>query len=153
VSYTVTAKATDQVGNTSTSATSTFTYDQIAGIVVSNITIAPSPALTRSGSVGSYSYSSTGEANNSGNVLTARVSLVDAAGNPVTSGVAQTIDLSTSGNGTVNPSGTGVLTISAGTSTSTATFTLTRTTGNNQTVNLTATLHGSSLRFTVKLAS
>ena len=128
-----------------------------AGIIVTNITTAPSPALTQSGSIGNLTYTSSSESTNSGNVLTAKVSLADAFGNLVNAATQQTIDfaaLTGSNGGTVSPAaGTSVLTINAGTSTSTAAFTLTRSTGNGKTVTLTATLHGTTQKFTVTLSS
>jgi prepilin-type N-terminal cleavage/methylation domain-containing protein len=141
-------------GVTSGTQAETITAGTAAGIVLSNITTSPTPALTQAGVIGStLTYTSAGEAKNSGNVLTARISLADAFGNLVNAATAQTIDLSATGSGTVAPSGTSVLTISAGTSTTTAAFTLTRTTSNNVTVTLTATLHGTAQKLTVKLSS
>jgi hypothetical protein len=124
-----------------------------AGIVLSNVSTAPSPALSQSGSIGNLSYSSINQSNTINRTLVAMVSLVDAGGNLVKAGSAQTIDLSRVGDGTVSPTGANALTIAAGTSTSSASFTLVRDNGNNKLVTLTATLHGTSQQFTVVMSS
>jgi hypothetical protein len=124
------------------------------GIALTTPTVNTSPAISCSGSVGAITCSSTGEANNSGNVLTASFVLEDLFGNPVTnSGTAIGIDLSISGTGTVSPAaGINALNIAAGQQTSSS-FTLTRGTGNNHTVILTATVDGTTQTITVTLSS
>jgi hypothetical protein len=128
------------------------------GIVLSNITAAPSPALTCTGSVGSLSCSSVNESNAAA-TLTAKISLADQYQNIVTNttGSSITIDLATSGDGNVTPTGANALTITNGSSTTstpgTGTFTLTRNNGNNKLVTMTATVHGTSQTLTVVLSS
>jgi hypothetical protein len=151
---TVTAAST---GFTPGTQTETITPGAIAGIILTNITTAPNPALTQTGVIGTtLAYTSTPQPNNSGNVLTARIALADAFGNLVNAAAVQTLDFALTGStgSTVSPAaGQNVLTINIGTSTTTASFTLTRVTGNNRNVTLTATLHGTTQKFTVTMSS
>ncbi len=131
-----------------------------AGIIVSNTTTSPSPALSCTGLVGNLSCSSTGEANSSGNVLTAKLTLVDQFQNPVlnTTGTNITIDLTkpasgTGSEGTVTPSGAAALSIANGASTTTATFTATRASGNNKNLIVTATITSTSQKVTITMSS
>jgi hypothetical protein len=124
-----------------------------AGLLLSNITTQPTPAVTQGGTQTNATYTSTGEANNTGNMLVASITVFDQFGNLAAVSGA-TIDLSVGAtSGTVNPSGSNALSISNATSISTGAFTLTRTTGNNHTVTLTATLHGTAITLTVTLSS
>jgi hypothetical protein len=110
-----------------------------AGISLASITTNPNPVLTCSGAMSSRTCSSTGEPNNSGNVLTAKIQLADAYGNAVTNttGFSIAITLSVGAtNGTVLPSS---LTIANGSTTTSTAFTLTRSTGGGKTVTMTAT--------------
>ena len=133
----------------------TVTPGAIAGLILSSITTNPSPVLsTPSGPVGALAYASTNEGNSSGNVLIAKITLIDPHKNVVTNTTGGTIgvDLVTSGNGSVSPSGTNARTVANGSS-ETASFTLTRSTGNNKLVTLTATRNGSSEHLTVTMSS
>ncbi|MFN2506599.1 MAG: hypothetical protein ABR540_20710 [Acidimicrobiales bacterium] len=99
------------------------------GIVLSGINTSPTPALgAPTGVVGSLAYSSVGQENSTGNVLTAKISLADRNQNLVTNvtGSAITVGLSVIGDGIVTPS---ALSIANGASTSSAAFTLTRSMG------------------------
>lgn len=80
------------------------------------------------------------------------MSIVDQFGNLVTAAIGQTIDLGTTGDGSVSPAGASALAIDSGSSTS-GNFTLTRNNGNNTTVVMTATLHGTAQKFTVTMSS
>ena len=152
--YTLTASSTP----TNTAPTNANSFNIIAGtaagIALANITANTTPVVSCSGSVGSITCSSVGEANTSGNVLTAKLVSEDQNGNAVTNtGATIGIDLSTSGSGSVSPSGSSVLSILNGSSTTSASFTLTRSTGNGKTVILTATVHGTLQKITITLAS
>jgi hypothetical protein len=126
-----------------------------AGIVLSSITTNPVPNIACSGSVGSVACSSTGQGNMTGRTLVARFTLQDQYGNVVTNntGSAVTIDLGTTGQGSVTPSGTSALSIGNGSSGTSVAFTLTRDSGNNKTVVMTATVHGTGQTLTVTMTS
>lgn len=124
-----------------------------AGIVLTNVTTSPTPGVTCGGAVGSVACSSTGESNTPQS-LVAGLALADQYQNVVTNttGTALTVDLATTGNGSGTPSGTAALSVPTAGS-STAQFTLTRANGNNKSVTLTATVHGSTQTLTVTLSS
>jgi predicted secreted protein len=125
-----------------------------AGIVLSGITTNTTPAINCTGSVGSITCSSTGEANSSGNVLVASFTLVDQFQNPVTNaGAAVGIDLSAAGQGSVTPSGSNARSIPNGQAQTSATFNATRSTGNGKTLTVTATVHGTSQTVTITMSS
>jgi len=70
------------------------------------------PAVSCTGSVGAVTCSSTSEPNSSGNVLTAKLQIEDQYGNMVTNtGGTINIDIATSGNGSVVPTGTSALSV------------------------------------------
>ena len=132
-----------------------ITAGTAVGIVLSDITISPTPALgAPTGAVGSLTYSSTGQASNSGNVLTARISLADQNQNVVINGTgsAITVGLALAGSGTLIPSGPSALSIANGASTSSTAFTLTRSNG-GKAVTLTATVAGTTQTLTVRMES
>ena len=130
----------------------------VAGLIMGTITTNASPAISCSGSVGSIACTSTGEASSTGRTLTAKLTLADQYGNAVNAGADTGIDLSvpttgTGKDGSVSPSGASALTITNGTSSTSASFTLTRSSGQNNTATLTATIHGTTQKLTVTLAS
>jgi hypothetical protein len=115
--------------------------------------LSPTPALgAPTGVVGSLAYSSVGQASNTGNVLTARISLADQNQNLVTNGTGSTI---TVGLAAVESSAVSrtALSIANGATTSSAAFTLTRPTGLGKTVTMTATVAGTTQTLTVRMAS
>jgi hypothetical protein len=140
-----------------TGSTGTFAVNgaAVAGIVLSSITTSPVPALSCSGSIGAITCSSTDEAPSSGQILVAMVTLYDQYGNVTTNagGSSIGIDLATSGQGSVSPSGADALSVAVGSSETSASFTLTRSNGNNKTVTMTATVHGTTQTLTVTLSS
>ncbi len=144
-------------GSTSqTQATVTYQAGPAAGIVLSDETTHPSPDVTCSGPVGSITCSSYDEGNGepAAKTLTAKVTLVDEFQNPVTNtGGSITIDLEAAGWGSVDPCRAGALTIPTGASTTTASFTATRHNGNNKTLTVTATVHGTTQTLTIVLSS
>ena len=127
----------------------------VAGIKLTSITTNTTPAVSCSGPSGAVVCTSTGQGNSSGNVLTAKLTLIDASGAVITNttGSPITIDLVRTGDGSVSPSGASVLSIAAGASETSASFTLDRANGNNKTVVLTATIHGTTQTLTVTLSS
>lgn len=141
-------------------ATITAVATSPAGIALSNITTAPSPALDcTGGTVAARTCSSTGEATNAGNVLTANIQLVNSSGAAFTntSGSAITIDLSiptgphaTGGDGTLS---TASLTVNNNSSSSSGQFTLTRSSGSQKSAVVTATIHGTSKTLTITMSS
>ena len=144
----------DSGGAAQTQATVDYVPGRAVGIVVSNETLAPSPDLACSGSAGSMTCSSYGEPNTTGNALTARLTLVDQSGNPVVNdGPGIGIDLGTSGDGSLDLSGPDALTVPTGASTTDTAFAATRHNGNNKTLTVTATVHGTSQTLTVVLSS
>jgi hypothetical protein len=140
-----------------TGSTGAFTVNAAAeaGIALSSITTNTVPPVSCSGSIGAITCSSTGEGNSSGNVLVAKLTLEDQYGNVVvnTTGSSIGIDLATSGQGSVSPTGANALTIPSGSSETSASFTLTRDNGNNKTVTMTATVHGTTQTLTITLSS
>ena len=153
-----TLAATDSTGSpTITGASTSFTVNPATrvGIVLSSITTPPTPAFTITGAVGTtLLYSSTLETNGTQS-STAKISLADQYRNVVTNstGSSITIDLSASGQGSVSPTGLSVLTIPNGSSESSASFTLSRDNGNNKSVTLTATVHGTAQILKVTMSS
>jgi hypothetical protein len=88
-------------------------------------------------------------------VLTAKLTLVDASGNPVTNttGSAIGIDLAVTG-GAISPTaGANALSVANGASETSASFTATRATGNGRTMTVTATVHGTSQTLTITMSS
>jgi len=153
IGYTLTATSSPALTAPVNANSFNITAGRAAGIVISSITTSPTPALgAPTGVVGALAYSSVGQAINTGNVLTARISLADQNHNLVVNGTGSTITvgLSVAGSGTVSPS---TLSIANGASTSSASFTLTRSTGGGKTVTLTATVAGTTQRLTVVMAS
>lgn len=139
-----------------TQATVDYVAGPAVGIVLSDEATRPSPDVSCSGSVGSIVCSSYDEGNGeeAAKVLTAAFMLVDQFGQPVTNtGPSIDIDLSASGWGEVDPSGAAALTIPTGASTTSASFTAARHDGNNKTLTVTATVHGTGETLTIVLSS
>jgi hypothetical protein len=144
----------DSGSATQTQATVTYLPGPALGIVLSDETLDPSPDVSCSGPVGSITCTSDGESNTTGTTLTAKLTLVDQFGNPVdNTGPSIGIDIGMSGDGSVDPSGAGALTISTGASTTSSSFTIARHNGNDKMLTMTASVHGTSQTLTIILSS
>ena len=127
----------------------------ISGLSLAAITQDVTPGIACSGSVGDIVCTSWTETTSDGNVLTASLSLNDPYGNVTknTSSSPVLVDIGVTGQGSVSPDGTGALTVATGQSLTSAPFTLTRSLGLTQSVEMTATLDGTSQSITVTLSS
>jgi hypothetical protein len=127
----------------------------VAGLSLAAITQNVTPGIACSGSVGTIICTSWIESTSDGNVLTASLKLDDPYGNVATntSSSPVLVDLGVTGQGTVSPDGTGALTFEPRQSLTSASFTLTRALGSSQSVEMTATLDGTSQSITVTLSS
>jgi hypothetical protein len=123
-----------------------------AGLALGTISTDTTPSMSCTGSPGAVTCASTGEANSSGNVLTATLTLTDSTGATFTntSGSPITIDLSATGKGSVSPA---TLTVNNNASATSASFTATRDNGSGKTLTVTATIHGTTKQITFTLSS
>ena len=127
----------------------------ISGISLAAITQDVTPGIACTGSVGNIVCTSWTESTSDGNVLTASLSLDDPYGNRATNTSSGNVlvDVAITGQGTVSPDGTGALIFEPGESLTSTSFTLTRGLGLTQSVQMTATLEGTSQTVSVSLAS
>jgi hypothetical protein len=127
----------------------------ISGLSLTAITQDVTPGIACSGSIGNIVCTSWAESTSDGNVLTASLVLDDPFGNVTknTSSSPVLVDIGVTGEGSVSPDGTGALTFAPGQSLTSAPFTLTRGLGPTQSVEMTATLDGTSQSITVTLSS
>jgi hypothetical protein len=128
----------------------------VAGIALADITTNATPTVSCTGPIGSVSCSSTGEGIGGplATTLAALLQIEDQYGNVVTNtGSSIAIDLTTSGNGSVTPNGTDVLSILTGSSTTSTSFTLAFDNENSNTVAMTATVDGQGQTLIITLSN
>ena len=127
----------------------------IAGLALGAITQDVTPGIACSGTVGNIVCTSWTESTSDGNALTASFALADPYGNVTTNTTSSPslVDIAVSGQGSVSPDGTGALEIQPGQSLTSEPFTLTRALGPTQSVEMTATIDGTSQSITVTLSS
>ncbi len=127
----------------------------VTGLSLAAITQDVTPGIACTGTVGNLVCTSWAESTSDGNVLTASLALDDPYGNRTinTSSSNILVDVALTGQGTVSPDGTGALVFQPGESLSSASFTLTRGLGLSQSVQMTATLEGTSVSIAVTLSS
>jgi hypothetical protein len=114
------------------------------------VTSQPNPAVTCTGPATNLTTCSSTNQSNSASTLVSKLQLVDTFGNTVTNtGGTVTVNLATSGSGSVTPS---PLTIVNGASTSSGSLTLNRSGGFFRTVNMTAKV-GTTTELTVTMSS
>jgi hypothetical protein len=124
-----------------------------ASLGLTNITVAPVPALTCTGPNGSLmSCTSTGENANTNLSVTAGLQLLDTYGNVVTNSTGSTITVALAASGNYSSFTPSTLTIANGQSSTSGQFTMTRSTGTGKSATMTAQIGGTT-ELTVNLHS
>jgi len=148
--------ATDpSTGDVGTQALTVSVGANVGGIQLAQISQNASPPVACVGPTEAATCASTPEGATVGETLSASLQLVDAFGNTFVNqtGVALTVDLVATGQGTVSPTGLGTLSVSNDQSTTTNSFTLVHDDGAGNSVTMTATLDATGQTLTVTLNS
>ena len=142
-------------GQTGSTALTIKPSTTVSGLSLAAITQDVTPGIACTGSVGNIVCTSWTESTSDGNVLTASLALDDPWGNSTSNTTSSNllVDLALIGEGTVSPDGTGALVFEPGKSLTSTTFTLTRGLGLSQSVQMTATLEGTTQSIVVTLSS